>query len=58
MGHEAIFLVATEASKVGIVAVLLQEDTSGSLRLCAYWARKLKHCEGACLHRPRIVDLE
>jgi hypothetical protein len=25
--------------------VLLQEDTFGSLRPCAYWARKLKDCE-------------
>jgi hypothetical protein len=36
MGHEAEFVVATDASKVGIVGVLLQEDTSGSLRPCAY----------------------
>jgi hypothetical protein len=28
-----------------IVGVLLQEDTSGSLRPCAYRARKLKDCE-------------
>jgi hypothetical protein len=45
MGHDAEFVVATDASKVGIVGVLLQEDTSGSLRPCAYWARKLKDCE-------------
>jgi hypothetical protein len=45
MGHEAEFVVATDACKVGIVGVLLQEDTSGSLRPCAYWARKLKDCE-------------
>jgi hypothetical protein len=46
MGHEAEFFVATDASyKVGIAGVLLQEDTSGSLRPCAYWARKLKDCE-------------
>ena len=31
MGHEAEFVVATDASKVGIADVLLQEDTSGSL---------------------------
>jgi len=36
MGHEAEFVVAADASKVGIVDVLLQEDTSGSLRPCAY----------------------
>ena len=41
MEHETEFFVATDASKVGIVGVLLQEDTSGSLRPCAYWARKL-----------------
>ena len=45
MGHEAEFVVATDASKVGIVGVLLQEDTSGSFRPCAYWASKLKDCE-------------
>ena len=28
MGHDAEFVVATEASKVGIVVVLLQEDNS------------------------------
>jgi hypothetical protein len=42
MGHEAEFVVATIASKVGIACVLLQEETSGSLRPCANWARKLK----------------
>jgi len=45
MGHEAQCVVVTDASKVGIVGVRLQEDTSGSLRLYAYWARKLKDCE-------------
>jgi len=45
MGHEAEFVDATDASKVGIVGVLLQEDTSNFLRLCAYWARKLKDCK-------------
>ena len=33
------------SSKVGIAGVLLQEDTSESLRPCAYWARKRKDCE-------------
>ena len=28
MGHEAEFVAATDASKVGIAGVLLQEDTS------------------------------
>jgi hypothetical protein len=44
MGHEAEFVVANDASKVGIASVLLQEDTSSSLRPCAYWARRLKDC--------------
>jgi hypothetical protein len=30
MGHEAEFVVATDASKVGIAGVHLQEDTYGS----------------------------
>ncbi len=54
MGQEAEFLVATDASKVGIAGVLLQEDTSGSLRSCAYWARKLKECKT----RYRAYDRE
>jgi hypothetical protein len=45
MVHEAEFVVATDASKVGIVGVILQEDTSSSLRPCAYWARKIKDCK-------------
>jgi hypothetical protein len=45
MGHEAEFVVATDASKVGIAGVILKEDTSGSLRPCAYWARKRKDCK-------------
>ena len=36
MGYEAEFVVTTNASKVGIVGVLLQEDTSRSLSSCAY----------------------
>jgi hypothetical protein len=36
MGYEAEFVVATNASKVGIAGVLLP---------CAYWARKLKDRE-------------
>ena len=39
------FVVATDASKVGIASVLLQEDTSDSSRPCVYQARKLKDCE-------------
>jgi hypothetical protein len=41
MGYEADFFVATDASKAGIVGGLLQEDTSGYLRPCAYWAKNL-----------------
>jgi hypothetical protein len=44
-GHYAEFVVATDASKVGIAGVLLQEDSDGHLRPCAYWARKLKDAE-------------
>ena len=43
--HDAEFVVATDAIKVGIAGVLLQEDTFGSMRPCAYWARKLQDCE-------------
>ena len=44
-GQDADFVVATDASKVGIAGVLLQEDSDGHLRPCAYWARKLKDAE-------------
>ncbi len=44
-GRGAEFIVATDASKVGIAGVLLQEDSEGNLRPCAYWARKLKDAE-------------
>ena len=44
-GHDAEFVVATVASKVGIDGVLLQKDISRSLRPCAEWAKKLKNCE-------------
>jgi hypothetical protein len=44
-GQDAEFVVATDASNVGIVGVLLQEDSEGQLRPCAYWARKLKDVE-------------
>ena len=45
--QEAEFVVASDASKVGIVGVLLQEDSDGHLRPCAYnySARKLKDVE-------------
>jgi hypothetical protein len=38
--HEAEFVVATDANKVGTAEALLQENTSGSLRPCAYWFKK------------------
>ena len=42
---DAEFIVATDASNVGLGAVLLQEDSEGSVRPCAYWARKLNDAE-------------
>ncbi len=44
-GRDAEFVVATNASKVGIAGALLQEDSDGHLRPCAYWARMLKDAE-------------
>jgi hypothetical protein len=44
-GLDAKFIVAIDASKVGNAGVLLQEDSEGYLRPCAYWARKLKDVE-------------
>ncbi len=44
-GRDAEFIVTTDARKVGIAAVLRQEDSKGHLRPCAYWARKLKDNE-------------
>jgi hypothetical protein len=44
-GQETEFVVATDASKVGIAGVLLQEDYDAHLIPCAYWARKLKDAE-------------
>ena len=41
-GQEAGFVVGTDSSMVGIAGVLLQEDSEGHLRPCAYLARKLK----------------
>jgi hypothetical protein len=38
-------IVATNASKVGIAGVLLQEDSKGHLRACASRARRLKDVE-------------
>ena len=40
--QEAEFFVATNASKIGIVGVLLQGDSDGTLRIYYCWARKLK----------------
>jgi hypothetical protein len=44
-GRDAEFIVATNARKVGIARVLLQEDSKGHLRPCAYWAQKIKDAE-------------
>ena len=44
-GQEAEFVVVTNASKVGIAGVILQEDSEGHLRPCAYMAHKLKDAE-------------
>ena len=44
-GPESTFVVATDASDVGLGAVLLQEDHAGDLRPCAYYARKLNDAE-------------
>jgi len=35
-GQEAEFVDATNASKVGVAGILLQEDSNGHLRPCAY----------------------
>jgi len=43
--QEAEIVVATRASKVDIAEVILQEDSEGHLRPCAYRARKLKDVE-------------
>ena len=43
--QDAEYIVETNASKVGIAGVLIQEDSKGHLRQCAYWARKLKDVE-------------
>ena len=44
-GQEAEIVVATNASKFGIAGVLLQEDSEGHLRQCAYRARNLKDAD-------------
>ncbi len=41
-GRDAEFIVAIDASKIGIAGVFLQEDSEGHLKPSAYWARKLK----------------
>jgi hypothetical protein len=53
--HEAEFVVATDASKVGFAGVLLQEDTAGSLRPCAYCSRKMKDYEARYIACDREV---
>ena len=44
-GKEEEFVAATDASKVGIAGVLLQEDSNGHLRPCAYLARNQKYVD-------------
>ncbi len=44
-GQEEEFVVVIDASKADIVRVLLQEDSEGHMRPCAYSARKLKYAE-------------
>ena len=44
-GPESEFVVATDASDVGLGACLLQKDDHGDLRPCAYYARKLNSAE-------------
>ena len=40
-GRDAEFVIATDASKYGIGAVLLQQDNNGKLQPCAYFAKSL-----------------
>ena len=42
MGPHSEFVVSTDASKYALGAVLLQQDTHGKLRPCAYYAKTLK----------------
>jgi hypothetical protein len=44
-GQEAEFVTATNVSNVGDAGVLLQEDSDGYLRPCAYWILKIKDAE-------------
>ena len=44
-GMDSSFAVATDAFDVGLGAVLLQEDSSGNLRPCAYFDRELNPAE-------------
>ncbi len=46
--QDAESIAATNASKVAITGVLIQKDSEGHLRPCAYWARKLKDVETKC----------
>jgi len=43
--QDSEFVVTSDASKVDIVGVLLQEDSDVHFRHYAYWARKLKDVE-------------
>ena len=45
-GQDAELVVATDASKICIAGLLLQdEDSEGHLRPCAYWARRPQDAE-------------
>jgi len=44
-GLDATFLIRTDASNKGIGAVLLQEQTDGSLRPCSYYAKTVNKAQ-------------
>ena len=43
--HEVDYVIAIDATKAGIVGVLIQDDAARSLRSCIYWARTLNECK-------------
>jgi len=49
--HEATYVAAIDATKFGIVGVLIQNDAARSLRSCIYGTGMLSDCKahyGAC----------
>ncbi len=44
-GHAATFVISIDASHKGIGAILLQEQTDGSLRPCSYYAKTLNKAQ-------------